>query len=176
MASKDSVTTPRQNSGFAIHRSIICSKPIRDDPRCSHLLDGSIRFFLGDNAHAEIWPLDHGSQLAFTFTHPDHEGSSTLNKRMTTSISTCLALMKDWDPVLRAAVENFPSTHYWTILEDTVEAGWVSKGGKVHRILARFTSILSADPSSCRSSLPAMPYTLSRFVIPPLCLGLSLLV
>lgn len=142
MASKDSVTTPRQSSGFAIHRSIICSKPIRDDPRCCHLLDGSIRFYLGDNAHAEIWPLDHGSQLAFTFTHPDHEGTSTLNKRATTSISTCLALMKDWDPVLKAAVENFPISHHWKILEDTVEAGWVSKGGKVRLILLCSAKIL----------------------------------
>lgn len=35
MADKDAVSLPRKPSGYAIHRSIIASKKIKDDPICS---------------------------------------------------------------------------------------------------------------------------------------------
>ncbi|GAA5853533.1 hypothetical protein JCM3766R1_004390 [Sporobolomyces carnicolor] len=131
MADKDSVSLPRKPSGYAIHRSIIATKKIKDDPVCSRLADGNIHFFLGDDCHAEVWPLDNGKQVAFTFTHLDSDGRSTLDWRCMTSIWTCLELMKNWDPSLVAAVEKSPATHHWTILADTVAPSWVSKGRKI---------------------------------------------
>ncbi|GAA5999787.1 hypothetical protein JCM5350_007440, partial [Sporobolomyces pararoseus] len=90
-----------------------------------------IRFFLGDNCHAEIWPLDNASQIAFTFTHLDSDNSSTLNWRLTTPISTCLDMMKGWDPTLLSTVSKFGRSHSWQILEDSVAPSWVSKGRKI---------------------------------------------
>ncbi|GAA6009552.1 hypothetical protein JCM11491_003601 [Sporobolomyces phaffii] len=134
MADSETAPLPRQPSGYAIHRSIVSTRPIKDDPVCQHLADGNIHFFLGDNCHAEIWPLDNGNQIAFTLTHLDTNNSSNLDWRSTSTVSKCLTLMKGWDPALLAAVKKFPMTLHWTILEDYVEPSWVSKGRKANRL------------------------------------------
>ncbi|GAA5958819.1 hypothetical protein JCM3765_006048 [Sporobolomyces pararoseus] len=153
MADDESVSTPRQPSGYAIHRAIISSKEIKNDPSCSYLADGNIRFFLGENCHAEIWPLDNASQLAFTFTYLDSNNSSTLNWRSTTPISTCLRMMKGWDPTLIAAVAKFSRTHCWTLLEDSVEPSWVSKG---RRIVFAGDAVHPLSPASFQAGTQAV--------------------
>lgn len=120
----------RRTSGYSIHRAIIDSTRLEQDPECQHLLDGNIRFWLGSDAHVAIYPMDHGRQIAFTYTHRDDD-TSTLNWRSSVCISTVLAQLTDWDPTLQRALSHFRRALHWTILEGGVQDNWISKGGKI---------------------------------------------
>lgn len=78
-------------SGYSVHRSAISAEKLKADSRCSRkfgacdswqsqlhieltrqrcadLLDGTIRTWLGPDAHACTYPLDNGNGLAFVST------------------------------------------------------------------------------------------------------------
>ncbi|GAA5999503.1 hypothetical protein JCM5350_002781 [Sporobolomyces pararoseus] len=132
LASAGRPPLPRRSSGYSIFRAILNVTPsFREDPLCGHFCDGNIRFWLGVDSHLEVWPMTDNNELAFTFTHPDVASTSTLNSSKTTPISVILDEIAEWDPALIACIGKFPKALNWTIVEDTVEPRWISKGGKV---------------------------------------------
>ncbi|GAA5969540.1 hypothetical protein JCM3765_002659 [Sporobolomyces pararoseus] len=132
LASPGRPPLPRRSSGYSIFRAILNVTPsFREDPLCGHFCDGNIRFWLGLDSHVEVWPMNDNNELAFTFTHPDVPSTSTLNSSKTTPISAILEEIAEWDPALRACIKKFPKALNWTIVEDTVEPRWISKGGKI---------------------------------------------
>ncbi|GAA5853268.1 hypothetical protein JCM5353_008947 [Sporobolomyces roseus] len=129
--SGEKASTSRRSSGYSIHRAVIDSDVIARDPACSYLLDGDIRTWLGDDAHVSIYPIDSGRQIAFTYTHKDVDGSSSLDWRSLRPISTMLDSLKEWDESLQKALSKFTKVLHWQILEGDVQEEWVSKGGKI---------------------------------------------
>ncbi|GAA5917153.1 hypothetical protein JCM5296_006651 [Sporobolomyces johnsonii] len=131
LASQDRPAAPTRPSGYSIHRAAIPSTTLRADPRCSHLLDGNIRTWLGPDAHAVIYPMDSGRQIAFTFTHADPSDSASTDWREKRKIDDVLSHFDGWDPTLQAAVRHFDSCLNWKIFDETPAADWISAGGRI---------------------------------------------
>ncbi|TKA50020.1 hypothetical protein B0A53_06502, partial [Rhodotorula sp. CCFEE 5036] len=118
-------------SGYSVHRSAISAEKLKADSRCSHLLDGTIRTWLGPDAHACTYPLDNGNGLAFTYTHRDDGSLASLDWRDKKPIAGMLKELQGWDPVLLAALSHFPSSLHWTIVDEKPEEEWISAGGRI---------------------------------------------
>ncbi|GAA5988456.1 hypothetical protein JCM10908_003575 [Rhodotorula pacifica] len=118
-------------SGYSIHRSAITAERLKQDKRCSHLLDGTIRTWLGPDAHVCTYPLDNGNGLGFTYTHRDSGSFASLDWRDKKPIAGMLKELRKWDPVLLAALSHFPNSLEWTILDEKPEEEWISGGGRI---------------------------------------------
>ena len=161
-------------SGYSVHRSAISAEKLKADKRCSRmlrartvslrsrltlffcadLLDGTIRTWLGPDAHACTYPLDNGNGLAFvstfllcdlhrrplthlvspemqTYTHRDDGSLASLDWRDKKPIAGMLKELTGWDPVLLAALSHVPSSLHWTIVDEKPEEEWISAGGRV---------------------------------------------
>ncbi|GAA6019694.1 hypothetical protein JCM10207_009230 [Rhodosporidiobolus poonsookiae] len=132
LAPHDRPASPRTPSGFSIHRAVISAADIAADPECRHLLDGTIRTWLAEDAHVCTYPMDNGRALAMTYTHRDTSHSSSINWRDKRSIDDVLALMGDgWDPILRRAIGYFHSALHWTVFHEAPAEEWISRGGRI---------------------------------------------
>ncbi|GAA5828568.1 hypothetical protein JCM11251_000854 [Rhodosporidiobolus azoricus] len=132
LAPHDRPASPKKPSGYSIYRAAVPATAIRDDPSCRHLLDGTIRTWLGYDAHACTYPMDNGRSLAMTLTHRDRATKSSLNWRDKRSVEELMAhLGTGWDPVLLAVLKHFPSVLHWPVLEETPAEEWISRGGKI---------------------------------------------
>ncbi|POY72724.1 hypothetical protein BMF94_4131 [Rhodotorula taiwanensis] len=125
--------SPRQPSGYSIYRSAIPSGKLRNDSRCSHLLDGTIRTWLGKDRHVCMYPMENGTSIAFTYTHRDvpDQCPASLDWRDRKPIAGMLKELEGWDPVLLAALSHFATSLHWTILDEEPEQEWVRAGGKI---------------------------------------------
>ncbi|GAA5945902.1 hypothetical protein JCM1841_004541 [Sporobolomyces salmonicolor] len=131
LASQGRPAAPARPSGYSIHRAAIPSAALQADPRCSYLLDGNIRTWLGPDAHAAIYPMDSGHQVAFTFTHADPADVASTDWRAKHKIDDILSHFEGWDPTLQAALGHFSSCLNWKIFDETPAADWISAGGKI---------------------------------------------
>ncbi|GAA5890509.1 hypothetical protein JCM6882_002944 [Rhodosporidiobolus microsporus] len=132
LAPHDRPPPTKRPSGYSIHRAAVSAAAIRDDPLCRHVLDGTIRTWLGEDAHCCTYPMDNGRSLAMTFTHRDPSTTSSFNWRDKRSVEDLMAHVgPEWDSVLLAVLKHFPSVLHWPVLEETPAEEWISRGGKI---------------------------------------------
>ncbi|BGP58578.1 hypothetical protein JCM8202v2_006247 [Rhodotorula sphaerocarpa] len=119
------------STGYSIYRSAVSAEKIKLDPRCAHLLDGTIRTWLGPDGHVCTYPLDNGKALAFTYTHRDTGSPASLDWRDKKPATGLLKKLRDWDPVLHAVLSHFSHALHWKIVDQPPEEQWISAGGKI---------------------------------------------
>lgn len=122
---------PQTPSDYSIHRAAMKADTIRADKKCAHLLDGSIRTWVGDDCHVVLSSMDHGRQIAFSFTHREVNGQASLNWRDRKPITEVLRRLNGWDPILVRALEKFQTSLNWTIPNDKPGEDWISTGGRI---------------------------------------------
>ncbi|GAA5863871.1 hypothetical protein JCM8547_006090 [Rhodosporidiobolus lusitaniae] len=133
LAPHDRPAAPKRPSGYSIHRGVASGALLRQDKRVAHLLDGTIRTWLGKDSHLCFYPMENGRSLAVTFTHRDSSLSSSLNWRDKRSVSDLLTHLSpdEWDPTVLRALEYFPSVLHWPVMVETPAEEWISRGGKI---------------------------------------------
>ncbi|CEQ40827.1 SPOSA6832_02475 [Sporobolomyces salmonicolor] len=169
LASQGRPAAPARPSGYSIHRAAIPSAALQADPRCN-LLDGNIRTWLGPDAHAAIYPMDSGHQVAFvrallverpaprtdspssqTFTHADPADVASTDWRAKHKIDDILSHFEGWDPTLQAALGHFSSCLNWKIFDETPAADWINL---LHRRLAPRALGAASRSFRCSALLP----------------------
>ncbi|KAM0788161.1 hypothetical protein ACM66B_001323 [Microbotryomycetes sp. NB124-2] len=128
----DPTTLTKIVSPYAIHRGMLEDvSAVRSNSTTSHLLDGCVRTWLGDDAHLTVAPLENNSKLSFAFVHRDLSGQASLNWRDKRPISEVTTLLDEWDPTLKTAISYFRWCLNWKKTERPSEPQWVTAGGRI---------------------------------------------
>jgi 2-polyprenyl-6-methoxyphenol hydroxylase-like FAD-dependent oxidoreductase len=126
-------TTAKETcTGYGIHRSITKVTPaFRNDPLCSHLLDGNVRVWLGDDCHAFFAPLDGGRQMSLSITHKDINKTASFNWKDVKSMNEVHPFVHGWDKTFLAALKYFHTGLHWRLFHHEEMPSWTSANGRV---------------------------------------------